>query len=354
MKIIERQRSHYLIFAGIISLFICGITLFVWMGSKSIDIVSLPNEKEKPVRKRDFNFDFKKRVDYSFLTKELEAWVKPIRPDAKDNVKIVLSFKRSKEKIELYLDESVYLTFEEGSFFSKEGGLFCLVPTKVEDETIVFTGEKESFNLSKKVFKKEMREGPFLLLSQAKWWRPNLLMESSKERLEIEPHYFLEVKEGDLIIFKDGKWLLSKETIGFPLAKIRGIGSKMEIDLWDASGDKKDLFSLSPQPIQQLKLKANNLLSNIHLRTKKQLSLEIDKQHFILKDGDVLVHKANVWRLSKKKEGFLGEGELFALDEIDLKRRVVRFSLYDPMCTQKQKLEVPISVASQRIERKRR
>lgn len=176
---------------------------------------------------------------------------------------------------------------------------------------------------------------PFRLLGESKWWGRDLLVEkygdrSSVERLEMGPfaqRELVDLKEGDWIAFSSGKWTKQsdvKNLTSDAVARIRKIGAKgLELECWDEISYVR--LILSAPPIPPLKIRPEDLFSQIRVRSEKQISCTMDKQCFVLRPGDWVAKVENRWRLLRKNEeknAFLDGsmvGDLFILDRIDVK-----------------------------------
>lgn len=147
------------------------------------------------------------------------------------------------------------------------------------------------------------------------------------------------VKEGDFLIWKEGKW----EKIGSPLeakeaflARVGPFNEKMlNFEAWGLDEySRLCISSVQPPPF---KTKVEEILSSVRIRSEKQISCMLEKQCFVLKAGDFVLKADNRWKLLRKQEerdAYLKgevEGELFVFDRIDQKggQKVLQGSLFD-------------------------
>ena len=176
---------------------------------------------------------------------------------------------------------------------------------------------------------------PFRLLGESKWWGRDHLVEkygdhSSVERLEMGPfsqREMVDLREGEWIAFIGGRWVKQSDIKSLesePVARIKKVGSKgLELEGWD--GITYVRLALSAPPLPPLKIKPEDLFSQIRVRSEKQISCTIDKQCFVLRPGDWVAKVENRWRILRKNEeknAFLDgsmAGDLFILDRIDVK-----------------------------------
>ena len=176
----------------------------------------------------------------------------------------------------------------------------------------------------------EFAEGsPFRALAEAKWWGKDRFREEGGERLEIAETELLEVSPGDWLSWKKGKWEKSgvAEKEG-PIAQFHLSSEKGALlEGWDAEGHVR--ISLSPAVAPPFKMRAEELLSSVRIRSEKQISCMLEKQSLILKVGDWVCKTGDKWRLLRKKEdrdAFVrGEiaGDLFVFDKIEKGQKVI-------------------------------
>lgn len=184
-------------------------------------------------------------------------------------------------------------------------------------------------------------ESAFRALAEAQWWGRDVFRpHESGERLELGE--LLELKEGDWLIWRGEKWekttQLEKD---LPIAKIQSITSKMLIlEGWDREGHTR--IGLSPAPPPPFKMRTEDLISALRVRSEKQISCMLEKQCIVLKVGDWVFKTGNRWKVLRKKEerdAFLSGkllGELFILDQISQKQgqKMIQGRLFNPGRTQ--------------------
>ena len=135
-----------------------------------------------------------------------------------------------------------------------------------------------------------------------------------------------------------------------PLARIRLISShQLEWDVWDEEGVYRRLSS-SLQTIQMLAPKPEELINSLRIRSQNQISCMLERQSFLLKVGDWVLKEQGRWhiiRTPEEREKILSGqrvGELFILEKIEPKRKMVKSRLFFPHRTQM----VPMELASRK------
>lgn len=193
----------------------------------------------------------------------------------------------------------------------------------------------------------EFLEGsPFRQLAEAKWWGRDLFKSAGGERLEMSE--LLEIGEKDWLVWKEGKWQKSdapdKE---LPIAKIQSAAPKMLIlEGWDSNGHTRIGLPIATGP--PFKMKGEDFLSAIRVRSEKQISCTIEKQCIVLKTGDWVLKTGGRWKILRKKEerdAFLNGklfGELFILEQISQKQgqKMIQGRLFNPGRTQVVSIEM--------------
>ena len=175
---------------------------------------------------------------------------------------------------------------------------------------------------------------PFRDLAEARFWGQDLLREkygdsTPVQRMEIGTDA-IDCAPNDWLIFKDRKWQKISDlekSEGLPIAHVKTASPQaLEMEGWDGTSHIRLKMPISPLP--PLKIRGEELFSQLRVRSEKQISCIMDKQCLILRAGDWVVRSANRWKIVRKKEEkalFLeGKivGELFVLDRIDSKGAV--------------------------------
>ncbi len=190
---------------------------------------------------------------------------------------------------------------------------------------------------------------PFRLLAEAEWWGRDLLRvpgESGGERIEIGE--LLEIGENDWLVYRENKWVKAQvPEKNAPIARIQSLTSKMLIlEAWDLEGHTRFGLNLTLGP--PFKMRGEDLLSSIRIRSEKQISCMLEKQCLILKTGDWVLKTEGRWKILRKKEErdavFNGKlyGELFILEQISQKQgqKVIQGRLFNPGRTQVVSIEM--------------
>ncbi|MBU6383945.1 MAG: hypothetical protein KGR16_06495 [Verrucomicrobia bacterium] len=173
----------------------------------------------------------------------------------------------------------------------------------------------------------EFPEGsPFRQLAEAKWWGRDLFRGANALAERIETQELLELKETDWLVWQEGKWQKQeKPHPELPIAHIQSISPKtLVLEGWDANAHTRIALPLASGP--PFKMKAEELLSSLRIRSEKQISCMLEKQCLVLKTGDWVLKTGGRWKVLRKKEEreafFNGKlfGELFILDQISQKQ----------------------------------
>lgn len=190
---------------------------------------------------------------------------------------------------------------------------------------------------------------PFRVLAESRWWgKDQFRLEESGERLEIGATDFVEMRVGDWLVHRDGKWLKAEapDPKG-PIAHIQSISPKeIVLEGWDR--DQHVRLGIGLGAGIPLKLKAEDLFSSVRIRSEKQISCMIDKQCMVLKVSDWVLKSGPRWKILRRKdekEAFLhGKlfGELFVLDQIVQKQgqKMIQGRLFNSGRTQMLKFEL--------------
>lgn len=207
----------------------------------------------------------------------------------------------------------------------------------------------------------------FKILTCARWWGIDHFLNiqdkegSRKERLEIDGD-ILFVEEGDVLIFKDGKWIVASQgenTLEYPLARIKSVNSKsVDMEAWDITGESRYLFAVLLNSQTPFLNKPDQLITAVKKRTNTHISCMFDKQRIVIKEKDSLIKKDNRWKLLKKDVVLndIKNEELFYFEKIEersSKKYLIGY-LFNPMRTNYQKIEVPIvsSTFQKRIKKR--
>jgi hypothetical protein len=195
-----------------------------------------------------------------------------------------------------------------------------------------------------------VERSPFRQLGEAHWWgRDQFLgLIEGGERLEIGTGEFIELREGDWLIWRAGKWEKGEgPALDAPIARIQSVSSRaMVLEGWGLDGYiRLSLAMASPIPF---KMRSEDLLSAIRIRSEKQISCMLEKQCIVLKAGDWVLKQGGRWRILRKKEekdAFINGkllGEMFVFEQIAQKQgqKVVQGRLYNLGRTQMVSIEM--------------
>jgi hypothetical protein len=153
------------------------------------------------------------------------------------------------------------------------------------------------------------------------------------------------IKEKDYLIWKKSFWQKIdslQKAKGYPLAKIVSIQpEKLEIFSWNETGEKQGKIVLSLQTTEPIK-KEEIFLTEIHLRSKNQLSAKIEKQRILLKTKSFAYRKAGRWRVVKKAPFSERFEKLFFLEKIqeEAEGKSIVGYFFDSSHTQKEEVKI--------------
>lgn len=209
----------------------------------------------------------------------------------------------------------------------------------------------------------EFAEGsPFRILAEARWWGRDQFLDAkeARERIEMGSEELVEFQEGEWLVWKGGKWeKASHPEAGFAVAHIQSSSSKgLVLEGWDEEGHVR--VQLNPAVGPPFKIRAEELISSIRIRSEKQISCMVEKQCMVLKTGDWVLKSGGRWKILRKKEerdayanGKLC-GELFVFEQISQRQgqKMIQGRLFNPGRTQV--IPVELSAHSGRLKGSRK
>jgi len=164
---------------------------------------------------------------------------------------------------------------------------------------------------------------PFQELAQAKFGTDVLAEKygsAATYRLEAGTSSF-PVKPDEWLVFRDKRWqpiAQLDEAGNLPIARLK-IG--LEFEGWDGSSYVR--FRPQAHNLQPLRIRGDELFSQLRVRSEKQVSCMLDKQCLVLRPGDWVLKTENRWKIvrraeekTKLLEGTLS-GDLFVLDRVE-------------------------------------
>lgn len=278
----------------------------------------------------------------------------PPRPDggaARELERLLVRLKRSGQIKRVSLPCRLDLQYQgETLVFAPSSSPFFIELARNKEGQIEGKGEAGTFSLSVQECPVqapfELREdSPFRLLAEARWWGRDQFQESG-ERLEIGSEELLDVKEGEWLVWKEQKWRKSQAPEkSVPIARIQSVGKTLILEGWDTDGFLRLGLNSAVGPL--FKVKGDELLTSIRVRSEKRVSCMLEKQCLILKTGDWVFKSNGRWKVLRKKEereafsqGKL-LGELFVLDQIVQKQgqKVIQGRLFNLGRTQMASIE---------------
>lgn len=314
-------------------------------------------EKEAAVAPLSFSLGLSQKGPFFPIPKFLDEMTfsfDPPRPcGATEGQRLLVRLKKSAESKRVALPCRIDLESQKGKLvFAKEMSPFWIELTmagngqiegrgyisspeegKIDAGTFSATVEECPFQNAG-----EFSEGsPFRLLADARWWGRDLLREQiGAERLEIGTE-FLEIKEGDWLVW-DGKcWQKSSHAENErPIAHIQSLtGKALILEGWDLAGHVR--MAINAAPLPPFKMKGEELFSAIRIRSEKQISCMLEKQCMVLKTGDWVLKTGGRWKILRKpqeREAYLNGklvGELFVFEQIHAKQgqKVIQGRLFN-------------------------
>lgn len=181
------------------------------------------------------------------------------------------------------------------------------------------------------------QENPFRELAESRWWGPDLLVQKIHEgetihRIEVgaaASSKLIDCKVGDWLQFSGKSWEKCASPVlgstdsnqNFPLAHITFATSQfLEVEGWKDMSHLRFRLNLASSP--PFKIKADELFSQLRVRSEKQVSCTMDKQCLVLRPGDWVLKSGGRWKTLRKVEEkaslLAGEvsGEVFVLEKI--------------------------------------
>ncbi|CCB87976.1 hypothetical protein SNE_A00980 [Simkania negevensis Z] len=328
------------------------------------------------------------------LKREMRFLGKNTRPDATIyDLLIHVGLKGSGQSLKVVSGQKLYLTYVEGEkpylqFSSEPTPLWIMPHLSESGETLVELGvrlltegneklveEKKTFEIEDLLQKEDpSKKDPLFqqavgLLQKGHWWEPDRLFElyggfeyqalKNHERIEFsyeEKPNVVHFRQGDTLVWKDGKWsrvFVGKETRKAPIAQAKMVTpQKIEWELWSSDGLEKASVTHEKERAQALNFRIEEVFSRVRQRTASRISCRIGNKATILKAGDWILHTPSGWRVLKSLREveevltFQTRGELFVFDGIEKKEGKAVFSgaLFDPMRTQVQNVKIPIAM----------
>lgn len=318
------------------------------------------------------------------LKEEVMILAQNTRPDVNQNqVELLVQLKTANEKQITLSGALLYLKEENDQLhFSSSPTDFWIRPLFVEDGGLRLEAEKmgekthwvahASEELGKKIREKLLEKEVLSftdVLKNAKFWGLDALVQHyagkehqeliGKYKLIVGDHAFF-VSEGDLLVWQDGAWLLTKQGIPLePLAQVRAVSSKgIELDVWDGSGFQMLQVKLNSNTSSKLLHSQNDQMPTaIRLRTSSQVACTLGKRRLILKEGDWLIKTKTGWRKLKSSNEIDDclfhkiKGDLFIFDRLEKLpgKTLLHAHLFDEMRTQVQTLTIPVAAEKKKI-----
>lgn len=352
MKLSFDQR----LWLGVIALGVSTIPSMYFLAASSSVLFSIPSDRLSMNSALPLNIQWELASDLSLPSMnsardQISFSLDPSRPDASDLAsRLTLQLSQGQIK-KIDIPARVDLEFIQGILhFSKQSSRFWLQCSpmnggRLEAALLYQTPLGDTVDSAKweivlqevpVLSSQELPENsPFRELSESRWWGQDLFSKEYGEkeavqRLEIGPASnaeMLDCKLSDWLMYKGQKWVKAKtiqEAEGAPIAHVKQTTSQnIEMEGWD--GTHYVRIKIPAFPMTPLKMKSEELFSQLRVRSSAQVSCMLDKQCLILRAGDWVIKTQGRWKILRTQEEkniFLGgklAGEMFVLDRIDSK-----------------------------------
>lgn len=331
----------------------------------SLDISDKAFSSQKSFSLDEFFPDFSNKI---------KLIMEEIRPDSVEKEKnlemILLSDNISKM---ISSGDKIYLAYDNGYKISESPtNLWLLISqmapnsskvtlgTKYLDQNSISCEKEKSFDLAtaeREINEAALRDDQaYLSLKSAIFLGPDLSLDfkdKDKEKAQLNRLIFSSnescfIKNGDFLVFKEGKWQIAQDdTKEFSLAKVSMLNpNSLDIDYWKKGERGRARIKLNkPSPGSGLHVN-DDFISELNVRTKKQVSCKIQGQRIVLTEKDLLYKKEGIW-----KKGILSDFEnrndvsdffLFEKLEVSPGSKTFVGYLFNPDRTQMAKVEKKI------------
>ncbi len=279
----------------------------------------------------------------------------PVRPDVQSAVpRFLIRLKDSKQMKRVEMPASLGLAFDSSGIlqFSDDASSFGLECRLLPDQRIEArlscrtpTGEVVTqaqwvpvpMETPLQTIDEFCQQNPFRELAESRWWGPDLLIQKvhggeAIHRIEVgaaASSKLIDCQVGDWLHFTGKNWekcaspvVAERDSLqNFPLAHIKSATSQfLEVEGWKDMSHLRFQLNLASSP--PFKIKADELFSQLRVRSEKQVSCTMDKQCLVLRPGDWVLKSGGRWKTLRKMEEkaalLAGEvsGEVFVLEKI--------------------------------------
>ena len=341
------------------------------VGAKDKNSLEIPNNIfsfSSDVSYEDFFPDF---------SSKLKVYLYEPRPDAEDkdkNFEVVLLFDNNRRKI-VSSGEKLYLFYDNGYKLSDNPtDLWFSVCYKLPNIANVIIGagyndqnnnickiersfEITACELEPKEPEPKTDDG-FLCLKNAIFLGPDLYLDicekesqkSQLSRLLLSSNDTYFVKQGALLVFREGKWQLAENNIDtkdYSLFRVSSLNqNNLEIDYWKKGESDRRKIKLAKLSSGSALHISDDFITDLSIRTKKQVSCKIQGQRIILTEKDFLYKKDGKWKKGAldnfEKGGDLSEFFLFEKLELTPSSKVFIGYLFNHDKTQVARVEKKI------------
>ena len=263
---------------------------------------------------------------FSDFSKKIELGLYDPRPDESRKQKFIeVKLQSDKETRVISSGEKIYLYYDRGYKFSKVPTEFWLMFSSINSNNVNVVvracykdvegndlSKEESFELVASTqglnLLSDSEEEEVLALKNAIYLGPDLFLDmcdkdnghSHLHRLMFLSNDMCHVKKGDHLIFKEGKWQVAGrgiDTKSYSLARVNSINDKgLEIDCWKVGKVKKYKIILNKANHGTTLRVGEDFITELNVRTKRQISCKIQGQRVIINEKDLLYKKEGIWK----------------------------------------------------------
>jgi len=283
---------------------------------------------------------------------QVQCSLDPVRPDLpaqSDRLLVCLGQTKQFQRVPVPCRLGLEFNESNGLEFSQEDSLFWLEiePLKDAFEAKLAYRDPDGKTIYQSVWQMVPQETPlqtvdefavgtpFRELAETRYWGPDLFVElygkgAQIHRLEIGPlsnANLVDLSSNEWLVFRDNKWEKIdhlSDVKALQIAHVKSYSGKgLEVEGWDGSSHVR--LQLQQTQATPLKVRSEDLFSQLRIRSEKQISCIFDKHCLILRPGDWVLKVDQRWKIlrnAEEKESLLeGKlvGDIFVLDRIDAK-----------------------------------
>ena len=323
----------------------------------------------------------------SKLPKEWLVIEKIPRPDIQITEKCFDVYLSPMQKQTVRLQQQVYINRQEDKYIfssSPTGLSFILKEIQGDRIAIEFIATFAALNMQKQ--QKEFflpliqqksadtmqlqKNVIFSQLAQAQFWGPDIIYKtiysSENQKVNVKQRIRIttlstvneyQLDEKDWLYFTNGQWQVTQDlqkAERMPLAHIKSIQERaIEIEGWDEISEERFVFTLKLQTSDPLIMQPQELLRSLRLKTKRQVSFQVDKQFIVMREGDALYKNSKgSWEIIKNFRASTQQMEkiqafpVLYFEKVLLKEGMKYFKgfIFNSMHSERLSVELPIQI----------